>query len=351
MGRLVLPLAFRLDIRGRENFPQSGPLIVVGNHVAVMESVLMAVCTPWPAEMLVSMDVPHERISALVIDLYGGIHIHRGRVERAPLRQVIDVLKQDGIMVVFPEGGIWASGQMKPQRGVAWLSHQTGAPVLPIGFSGSLGALNAALKLKRPRLSMRVGEILPPVSAEAGPRRRTALEAYGTRVMEAIKALVPADDPLHREQVVDEHFALEVVVQGPDASVVEIPEELTISHGAALGMLFHRPAMLKIFRKNLRMPTGPLEQLAVTRDAESIAEAADSILDYLREGDPHLLTYRFGPKQGDAMKLGLEELQALARWAEEAGNTLALTPIRRYRSPSTGEEVVRTEQGDFEGWM
>jgi hypothetical protein len=44
-------------------------------------------------------------------------------------------------------------------------------------------------------------------------------------------------------------------------------------------------------------------------------------------------------------------LLALARWASESGLQLALTPIRRYTSPESGEEVVQTEQGAFEGWM
>jgi 1-acyl-sn-glycerol-3-phosphate acyltransferase len=349
-GRMVLPLAFRLDIRGRGSFPKSGPLIVVGNHVAVMEAVLMAVFTPWPVEMLASMDVPHEKLSALAIRLYGGIHIRRGRVERAPLRQSIDVLKQNGIMGIFPEGGIWATGKMKPQTGVAWLSYRTGAPVLPIGFSGTLGALNAALRLKRPRLLMRVGKVLPPAVAVEGKPRKASLQEYARQVMEAIKALVPEDDPMHHARAEDERFELGVVVRGPDGCPVQIPDEVDVIHGPALGMLLHRPGMLKLFRTNLRLPTAPLERLQTTPAAGQIVVAVSAILDHLREGNPYLLTYRFGPKEADAAHQGLRGLLALARWAAAEGYALELTPIRRYRSPATGEEVVQIEQGEFKTW-
>jgi 1-acyl-sn-glycerol-3-phosphate acyltransferase len=64
-GRLVLPLVFRLRISGTSSFPRTGPLLVVGNHVAVMEAVMMAVYTPWPVEMLGAADIPHERISEI----------------------------------------------------------------------------------------------------------------------------------------------------------------------------------------------------------------------------------------------------------------------------------------------
>jgi 1-acyl-sn-glycerol-3-phosphate acyltransferase len=41
LGRLLLPVACRIRITGRENFPKRGPLLVVGNHAAAMEAVLM----------------------------------------------------------------------------------------------------------------------------------------------------------------------------------------------------------------------------------------------------------------------------------------------------------------------
>jgi 1-acyl-sn-glycerol-3-phosphate acyltransferase len=43
LGRLILPVFFRVELKGLENFPKNGPVIVVGNHVAVMEAVMMAV--------------------------------------------------------------------------------------------------------------------------------------------------------------------------------------------------------------------------------------------------------------------------------------------------------------------
>jgi hypothetical protein len=51
------------------------------------------------------------------------------------------------------------------------------------------------------------------------------------------------------------------------------------------------------------------------------------------------------------MQFGLEELEALARWADEEGYSLHIIAIRRYYSPEAGEEVVQIEQGRFEDWM
>jgi hypothetical protein len=86
-------------------------------------------------------------------------------------------------------------------------------------------------------------------------------------------------------------------------------------------------------------------------DPARIARATGSILDYLHDENPYLLTYRFGPQEAQAMERGLEELLALARWTSESGLRLELTPVRRYFSPERGEEVVQVSQGSFESWM
>lgn len=109
-GRLVLPLMFRLRISGTSSFPRTGPLLVVGNHVAVIEAVMMAVYTPWPVEMLGAADIPHERISQIAMGFYGCIPVRRGHVDRPALNKALDVLQQRGVIGIFREGGIWQAG-------------------------------------------------------------------------------------------------------------------------------------------------------------------------------------------------------------------------------------------------
>lgn len=351
LGRLILPLAFRIKISGRENFPRSGPLLVVGNHTAIMEVVLMTIYTPWQVETLGAADVPHETLTQVVIGLYKSIPVNRGHFNRSALIKALDVLKQGGIVVIFPEGGIWDAGRMRAQTGVSWLSYRANAPVLPIGFSGTTGALGAALRLKRPQLTMRIGQMMPAARLPQDRPRKVYLEEYATSVVRAIRDLLPPDDPVHQTSVVDERFELQVTVQAPDGTPETYPDDLDIQHAGALTRLLHSPPVLKIFTINLDLPTRPLQQLERNPAPAKIKEATRAILNYLDEENPYLLTYRFGPRQAKAMRLGLEDLLALARWASESGLQLALTPVRRYTSPESGEEVVQTEQGAFEGWM
>ncbi|MEJ2598746.1 MAG: 1-acyl-sn-glycerol-3-phosphate acyltransferase, partial [Anaerolineales bacterium] len=82
LGRVLLPAFFEIEIEGWENFPKEGPLLVVGNHTAAMEAVLMVVYTPWQVEMIGAGDIPQEKIIEWVISFYGSIPIRRGSFDR-----------------------------------------------------------------------------------------------------------------------------------------------------------------------------------------------------------------------------------------------------------------------------
>jgi 1-acyl-sn-glycerol-3-phosphate acyltransferase len=350
VGRTILPLAFRLQISGQQNFPKGGPLIVVGNHRAAMEAVLMAVYTPWQVEMLGAADIPHEQITQLMASVYGLIPVNRGNFDRTALIKALDVLKQGGVVAIFPEGGIWNAGRMAAHTGVAWLSYRAGAPVLPIAFSGTMGALGGAMRLERPRLTMRVGQVMPAARLPEDQPRKAYLQTFAEGTVEAIEALLPPDDLARQPGPLDERFELGVAVTKADGERESYPEDLHIEHAVALAELLHRPGIMKIFTSNLELPTAPLQHLDQEDDPGRLARGTASILDYLRDENPYLLSYRFGPEKAEAMRLGLEELLALARWAAEARLRLELRPVRRYTS-AEGEEVVQVEQGAFQNWM
>jgi hypothetical protein len=142
-----------------------------------------------------------------------------------------------------------------------------------------------------------------------------------------------------------------LLVVGNHTAAMEAVLMLDIFHTTALAKLLHRPVVLKIFSRNLRLPTSALQDLENEHDAGVIADATRSILDYLRDENPYLLTYRFGPPEAEAMQAGLEELLALARWTAESGLALTITPVRRFYSLDQEREVVQIKQGSFERWM
>lgn len=351
VGRTILPLLFDFKLTGKEHFPGHGPLIVVGNHTAAMEAVFINVYTPWQIEMLSAADIPAEKFIQWISNFYGVIPLHRGSFDRAALERALQVLEQDGVIGIFPEGGIWEEGRRKAQTGVAWLSYRSGAPVLPIGFSDTQGKLHQALQFNRPEMKMNVGQVIPPARLPADQSRKGYLQSYADRVLEKIHNLVPEEDRLTEPDILRERFHLDLTVYDKNQQEVPLPEDLRIQNPQALAQLLHKPAILKIFRVNLHMPVKPLEQLHRRPTPEQLLKAVKPILRYLDEENPYLLTYRFGPKGGLAMQQGLEDLYSLLIWLADKEYTAHITPIRKYYSQEEDREVVQIEQGEFTRWM
>jgi len=350
-ARLLLRSLCRVEIEGRGRFPEGGPLIVVGNHAAVMETVMMTVFTPWQMELMGAADIPHERISQVVMDLYRVIPVRRGAIDREAMFGALSVLEQGGIIGAFPEGGIWQAGQMAPRTGVAWLSERSGAPVLPIGFGGMWGALGKALRFERPRLTMRVGEALPAAKVPAGMSRKKALEAYARQVLAAIRELVP-----EAERAADgwRDAWFELVIEVRDADEGEWRSALEaweIPQGAALAQLLQTPGLMKVFVENLGLPCGALMRLGERPSNVALKMGCEAVLGYLEDENPFFLDYRVGGQLGRDMRLGLEQLSERCVSADAQGVQLGLAAVRHGIDLMTGEAVAQTEQGAWRDWM
>ncbi|MBN1487991.1 MAG: 1-acyl-sn-glycerol-3-phosphate acyltransferase [Anaerolineae bacterium] len=337
LGRLLLPLLSRTETRGFDNFPKHGPLLVVGNHIAAVEVILMVVYAPWQLEMLGPGDIPPRPFMDAFASFYGYTPINRGNMDRVALAKLLSVLKQGGVVGMFPEGGIWDTGEKPAKRGVAWLSYQAQAPILPIGFGGLEGALTNMLSFKRPKLAMNVGELIPPVALPPGVPRRDALQEASGHVMAEINRLIPAEFKSQLPAIVDERFELKLKVYNSDGKTVSVPDTVAIRHTDALCKLFYRPAILNVFARDLRLPVHAF----VTRDPapDAVARDIEPILHYLENENPAFFTYRFDG-EGVEMEKSLRELRALALWAAEHNYTLDIQPIRRYRIVEESKEIV-----------
>jgi 1-acyl-sn-glycerol-3-phosphate acyltransferase len=345
VGRLLLFALARVRIQGRANRPpKRGPLIVAANHHSPLDVFMMSA---YPLggrqiEIIGNDDIPLVGALSRIrpwLNRYGFIPIRRGVVDRAALNMALAVLKQGGVVGIFPEGGLWDASGMQARTGVAWLSQKSGAPILPVAFGGTRDGLNDLFGLRRPRLTVRIGPLIPAVESGGGAARRDALEQGAALIMARIADLLPPEEQTSREAVLDEQFELALQVIAADGSLVDLPSELAIREGGAVAGLIYRCGLMDTLARNLDLPVEPLRGTEARRDPSAVAVACAAIIDYLR-GDPGFLTYRLGQKAGSAAKIGLIALREAALWAAAHGHHLEMTPIRRYIRADNGEAVT-----------
>jgi hypothetical protein len=264
-------------------------------------------------------------------------------MDRQGMTMALDVLEQGGVVGTFPEGGIWEATLRQARQGVAWLSAKANAPVVPIGFGGIEGAVSQIGRFRRPHLTMNIGQIIPPARTDGAARsRKDALQQNADLIMDRITELVPEDERRVRKQAyIAETFDFTWELTTPDGLTINVPGEIEIVDKRGLSKLFHRPVMMDVFNRNLRLPVRPLVNLRRPSSPADYASAIQPILTYL-DSNPYFFHYRFGHEEGDAMMRGLNQLLSATQWMAERypNSTLRLKPIRRYTLVDTNQEIV-----------
>jgi 1-acyl-sn-glycerol-3-phosphate acyltransferase len=114
----------------------------------------------------------------------GQIPVKRGEFDRKPLLTAVDVLKNGGVVGIFPEGTRGSGDVGSAERGAAWLVRSAGATVVPVATRGTLKPGDGKRRW-RPRVDLLVGEPFTPAIG----RGKTGLEE-GTELLRSELAVL-----------------------------------------------------------------------------------------------------------------------------------------------------------------
>jgi acyl-[acyl-carrier-protein]-phospholipid O-acyltransferase / long-chain-fatty-acid--[acyl-carrier-protein] ligase len=191
---LVTRLFYPLRVRGLENVPRRGGVLLVSNHVSFVDWLLLTAAAKRAVRFLIGKEFyespwlgPLVRV-ARVIPIPSGLHPHE--VIQA-LRRCGDAIRNGDVVCVFAEGGITRTGRLMPfQRGLEKIMRGVDAPIVPVAVVGVWGSIfsfaGGRFFWKWPR------QLRLPVTVNFGrplPRTATADE-----VRDAVKKLLTADD-------------------------------------------------------------------------------------------------------------------------------------------------------------
>lgn len=138
--RLYARLFHRVRVLGAGTIPARGvgPLIVVCNHTAGVDPLLVSTAVPFEVRWMMGLDMMHPRL-ALLWEHLRIIGVNRKGRDLAGTREALRHLASGGVVGVFPEGGLERPAhRFRPfHPGVGFLIARSGAPVLPVWIDGT----------------------------------------------------------------------------------------------------------------------------------------------------------------------------------------------------------------------
>lgn len=193
IAKMLAFLCARFKVRGRENVPVQGPLLVISNHINLADPPLIAISLRRITIIMAKEELFHSRFLGYFVSRFGSFPVHRGQMDREALRQADQVLARGWALVMFPEGTRSPEAKLQPAfPGVALLAIRSGAPILPVGISGSENIKGAIWWLRRPRITVNIGTPfhLPPINGRVS---REELIRHTDLMMRRIAELLPAE--------------------------------------------------------------------------------------------------------------------------------------------------------------
>jgi len=123
---------------GLENVPTEGPAILMINHIAYVDPMIVMNVLPRNIVPLAKIEVYNYPLVGIFPRLWEVIPVRRDEVDRRAVKMVLGVLDAGEIVLVAPEGT--RSPQLqRGKEGVAYLATRSGAPVIPVAIIGSEG--------------------------------------------------------------------------------------------------------------------------------------------------------------------------------------------------------------------
>jgi 1-acyl-sn-glycerol-3-phosphate acyltransferase len=219
-GRALGRTFLKVQVNGRENLPaQPEPLIVISNHFGWFDAFILTVFLPFQPVFLVATESQRKWYVRFFMNLFDGIPIWRGQVDRDAFRDALKVLNQGRPLGVFPEGGINPeladrvnSGEQITTRtgpsvridgklarakpGTALLATMSRKRILPVALLGTDHVAENMRRLRRTPVTLSIGPIFGPLAVEpglTGPEKREQIDNLSDEMMYHVAKMFPPE--------------------------------------------------------------------------------------------------------------------------------------------------------------
>ncbi len=189
IARALARVLGRVEMRGLEHVPATGPVILAVNHRDFLDGPLLFGYVPRPVSFLVKTEA-FTRIWTPMLRGTGQIPVVRHCPDVGAVRFSLRLLQGGGIIGIFPEGSRGDGLVRNAKPGVGYLALRTGALVVPVACHGT-DRLMHRRSARRPAVLIAFG---PPIDlgrvAEGERVPRSAVLAGTERVRAVLANLV-----------------------------------------------------------------------------------------------------------------------------------------------------------------
>lgn len=201
-----------IELHGLEKLPE-GNVIVAANHLGRLDTAaLLCILDREDIIMPVAEKYRDHPLYGAIGRAANAVWLNRFEADYSALRQILDRMKQGGLLVIAPEGTRSKSEALQPGKmGVAFLASKSGYPVLPVAVTGTEDRVivENLKRFRRSKITATAADLMY-IDIPKGKGREEAMREATDEIMCQIAALLPekyrgvyADHPRLKELLRD----------------------------------------------------------------------------------------------------------------------------------------------------
>jgi 1-acyl-sn-glycerol-3-phosphate acyltransferase len=197
--RAIIPIFSEVDANGLENIPKVGGAMLLGNHISVVDPILLTGAIP--NRFMISMakaETLNHPVESFGLKAWGNFVVNRGEVDRTALNNSIDLLNAGQILWIAAEGTRNPDGMGEVKGGVAYIAHKADTVVIPTAICGAQGWDKTLMRFKRVPVKIFFGRPFRFVLPEGERLSREVRDAMMTEGMYQVAKLMPEEFAFQR---------------------------------------------------------------------------------------------------------------------------------------------------------
>jgi 1-acyl-sn-glycerol-3-phosphate acyltransferase len=182
----------RWKVRGKQNVPRKGPVIVIANHLSNADPPLLSASIPRHIVFMAKEELFGWHPFSPFVRSFGAIRVRKNMADRRALTQARLALSKGMALGMFPEGRRSRDLTLQPAYpGTALLALNTSATILPVAITGT-EKIKGLGWLLRPRIEVNIGQPFTLDSDPAQDHKQQILQGTET-IMSHIAELLPTE--------------------------------------------------------------------------------------------------------------------------------------------------------------
>lgn len=135
--QLFFTMFIRAEVKGKENIPEEGPVLLCSNHISNFDPPLIGTFLKRKIRFMAKEELFHNKLLGFLLSSLGAFPVKRGAGDRQAIRKGLDVLKKGEMLCLFPEGTRSKTGKLgKPLSGSGFFALRSEAVIVPVVIIG-----------------------------------------------------------------------------------------------------------------------------------------------------------------------------------------------------------------------